>query len=246
MQFIVELGRYIKLLGAVFSKPEQWKTFRNQVFKEMNTLGIDSLPIISIISVFMGAVITIQTASNLDGGFIPLYSVGYAARQSMILEFSPTIIALILIGKVGSSISSELGTMRVSEQIDALEIMGINSANYLILPKVIACVLFNPFLITLSMVIGIGGGYLATVFTGIMAGSDYEFGVRYDFNSFDYTYAMIKTILFAFVIVTVPAFYGYYVKGGSVEVGRASTKAVVSSSIVILILNYVVTQLLLI
>jgi phospholipid/cholesterol/gamma-HCH transport system permease protein len=234
------------LMGSMFSKPEQWKTFRIQVFKEMNSLGIDSLPIIAIISVFMGAVITIQTASNLDGGLIPLYSVGFAARQSMILEFSPTIIALILIGKVGSNISSELGTMRVTEQIDALEIMGINSANYLILPKMVACVLFNPFLITLSMVLGIGGGYLATVLTGIMSGSDYEYGIRYDFHAFDYTYAMVKTVLFAFVIVTVPAYYGYYVRGGSVEVGKASTKAVVSSSIVILILNYVVTQLLLI
>lgn len=246
MQFLKHLGSYVLLMKAMFSKPEQWKTLRVQVFREMNNLGIDSLPIIAIISVFMGAVITIQTASNLDGGLIPVYSVGYAARQSMILEFSPTIIALILIGKVGSNISSELGTMRVTEQIDALEIMGINSANYLILPKAIACVLFNPFLITLSMVLGIGGGYLATVLTGIMAGSDYEYGVRYDFNAFDYSYAMIKTVLFAFVIVTVPAFYGYNVKGGSVEVGKASTKAVVSSSIVILILNYVVTQLLLI
>ncbi len=246
MAFLEHLGKYFLLMRAMFRRPEHWKVFRKQIFVEMNALGVDSLPIISIISIFMGAVITIQTASNLDGGLIPLYSVGYAARQSMVLEFSPTIIALILIGKVGSNISSQLGTMRVSEQIDALEIMGINSANYLILPKAIACLLFNPFLITLSMVLGILGGFFASYFTGIMAVTDYEYGIRYDFAPFDYYYAMVKSVLFAFVIVTVPAYYGYYVKGGSVEVGEASTRAVVSSSIVVLILNYIVTQLLLI
>lgn len=246
MQFLQHLGRYFLLLRLVFSRPEKFGAFRRQVLVEMNKLGLDSLPIIAVISVFMGAVITIQTASNIDGGFIPLYTVGFATRQSVILEFSPTIIALILVGKVGSSISSELGTMRVTEQIDALEIMGINSASYLIFPKVIAAVLLNPFLITLSMAMAIGGGYLAGDLTGAVPGATYEIGLKFDFKRFDYVYAMIKTVLFAFVIVSIPAYYGYYVKGGSIEVAKSSTSAVVTSSILILVLNYVLTSLLLI
>lgn len=234
------------LLKLIFSKPEKWKIFRRRVLIEIDNLGLDSISIIAIISLFMGAVITIQTASNLDGGLIPASTVGFAARQSVILEFSPTIIALILIGKVGSSISSELGTMRVSEQIDALEIMGINSANHLILPKIVAMVLINPFLITISMFLAMFGGYLAGVGTGVISGSDYIYGLKYDFRPFAYTYSMIKTVAFAFVIVSVPAYFGYYVKGGSVEVGQSSTRSVVVSSIVILILNYIITQLLLI
>lgn len=213
---------------------------------EIDSLGIDSLWIILIISFFMGAVITIQTTTNLDGGFVPLKTVGFAARQSVILEFSPTIIALILIGKVGSNISSEVGTMRVTEQIDALEIMGINSANYLILPKIIAMMLIAPFLITISMFTAIGGGYIASITTGILPGSIYIEGVQLQFIPFHYWYSIIKTIFFAFVITSIPAYYGYYAKGGSVEVGKASTRAVVVTSIVLLMMNYVITQLLLI
>lgn len=230
----------------VFSKPEKWKIFQKRVFIEFESLGLNSISIIALISMFMGAVITIQTASNLDGGLIPTSTVGFAARESVILEFSPTIIALILIGKVGSSISSELGTMRVSEQIDALEIMGINSANYLILPKIVAMVLINPFLITISMFLAMFGGYLAGVGTGVISGADYEAGLHFDFRPFSYTYSMIKTIVFAFVIISVPAYFGYYVRGGSVEVAKSSTTSVVVSSVVVLILNYVITQLLLI
>ena len=213
---------------------------------EIDSLGIDSLWIILIISFFMGAVITIQTTTNLDGGFVPLKTVGFAARQSVILEFSPTIIALILIGKVGSNISSEIGTMRVTEQIDALEIMGINSANYLILPKIIAMMFIAPFLITISMFTAIGGGYIASITTGILPGSIYIEGVQIQFIPFHYWYSIIKTIFFAFIITSIPAYYGYYAKGGSVEVGKASTRAVVVTSIVLLIMNYVITQLLLI
>tara|TARA_Y100000782_G_scaffold111876_1_gene140929 strand:- start:21131 stop:21784 length:654 start_codon:yes stop_codon:yes gene_type:complete len=216
------------------------------VIKEMDSLGVGSLGIIGIISLFMGAVLVIQTASNLDGGLIPTYTVGYAARQSVILEFSPTIIALILAGKVGSSIASELGTMRVTEQIDALEIMGINSANYLILPKIIGMLIINPFVITLSMFIGIVGGYFAGIVTGMVSTNDYIYGIQFDFRPFDFYYAMVKTVAFAFVVTAVPSYFGYYAKGGSVEVGKSSTAAVVATSIVILILNYVITQMLLI
>lgn len=216
------------------------------IVKEVYKLGLQSMGIIAIISVFMGAVITIQTAANLDSALIPLYTVGFAARQSVILELSPTIIALILAGKVGSNIASEIGTMRVTEQIDALEIMGINSAAYLIVPKIIAAMFINPFLIILSMFIGIVGGWMAGTFTGIVPSHDYIIGIQLDFDPFHVTYAVIKTVFFAFVITSIPAYHGYYTKGGALEVGRSSTKAVVYSSIVILILNYILTQLLLI
>ncbi len=234
------------MLRRVFSKPDKPRLLREMIVSEMVSLGIGSLGIIAIISLFMGAVIVIQTASNLDGGWIPMYNVGYAARQSIILEFSPTIIALILAGKIGSSIASELGTMRVTEQIDALEIMGINSANYLILPKIIGLVIINPFIILISMTIGLVGGYFAGVLTGMLTTDDYIVGIQMDFRPFDITYAMVKTVVFAFLVTAIPAYYGYYAKGGSVEVGKSSTTAVVATSIIVLLLNYVITQLLLI
>lgn len=194
----------------------------------------------------MGAVITLQTASNIDSALIPEYTVGFTARQSMILEFSPTIIALILAGKVGSNIASEIGTMRVTEQIDALEIMGVNSASYLIVPKIVASIFINPFLVIWSMFIGLLGGFLVSELSGVVTTEAYITGIQYDFKIFSITYALIKTICFAFVITSIPSYYGYYVKGGAIEVGAASTKGVVSSSIAILILNYIITYLLLI
>ncbi len=232
-------------LNRVFSRPEKWKLFRKNVFNEMVVLGLSSLPIVAIISVFMGAALAIQTAANTGGGIIPLYTVGFAVRESVILEFSPTIVALILVGKIGSSISSELGTMRVTEQIDAIEIMGINSASFLVQPKIIALVILNPILITFSIFLCITGGYVAGVGTGAITPYDYEYGLQYDFVPFHYTYSMIKSLVFGFITTSVPAFFGYYVKGGSVEVAKSSTQAVVQSSIVILVLNYFITQLLL-
>jgi phospholipid/cholesterol/gamma-HCH transport system permease protein len=245
VNFLFHFGRYTLFLGKVFARPQKRKLFWDSTFREMVTLGLDSLPIVAIISVFIGAVATIQTASNIDSGLIPLSTIGFATRESMLLEFSPTIIALILVGKVGSSISSELGTMRVSEQIDAMEIMGLNPANFLVLPKVIGLMIINPFIISLSIFLGVVGGYLATVSTGVITVSEYESGITLDFYPFDYVYAMIKTVVFAFIITSVPAYFGYFVEGGSVKVGKASTIAVVYSSIVILILNYIITQLLL-
>jgi phospholipid/cholesterol/gamma-HCH transport system permease protein len=245
MKFLHRFGEYVIFLGRVFRKPEKWKLFRANILNEMVVLGISSMPIITIISFFMGAVITIQTAANTGGGLIPLYTIGFAVRESVILEFSPTIVALILVGKIGSSISSELGTMRVTEQIDAIEIMGINSASFLVQPKIIALVILNPFLITLSIFLAIGGGFVAGVGTGAITPYDYEYGILYDFIPFHFTYSMIKSVFFGFIITSVPAFFGYNVKGGSVEVARSSTQSVVQSSIVILIINYLLTQLLL-
>lgn len=234
------------LLGTVFSMPEKFSLYVKQAVREMVSLGIGSLGIVALISVFMGAVITLQTASNIDSAFIPAYTVGYATRQSVILEFSPTIIALILAGKIGSSIASEIGTMRVTEQIDALEIMGINSAAYIILPKITATLIMNPFIIIISMFLAISGGMLAGAATGIVSMNDFLYGITYDFKPFSVTYALIKTYIFAFLLASVPAYYGYYTKGGALDVGRSSTSAVVYTSILILILNYVITQLLLI
>lgn len=246
MKLIEHIGRYFILIYRVFSWPEKMKVYRRQLFREFMSLGVGSLGIISLISFFMGAVVTIQTASNIDSAWIPLYTVGFTTRSSIILEFSPTIIALILAGKVGSNIASEIGTMRVSEQIDALEIMGINSASYLILPKILAAVLINPFLIIYSMFLGLLGGWVIGMATGIVTSYEFIYGVQYDFDPFSVTYALIKTVFFAFVITSIPAYFGYYVKGGSLEVGKSSTQAVVYSSIAILLLNYVLTQMLLI
>lgn len=194
----------------------------------------------------MGVVIALQTASNIDGPLIPSYTVGFTVRQSIILEFSPTIIALILAGKVGSNIASEIGTMRVTEQIDALDIMGVNSAAYLILPKILAGVFIFPFLIMISMFLGIFGGMLICMATEVVSLNSYIYGIQYAFRPFDVTYALIKTVVFAFVITSVSSYFGYYSKGSALEVGKSSTDAVVYSSVLILLLNYIITQLILI
>lgn len=238
-------GEYMLLLKRVFSKPEKRRVYYQQTIKEIDKLGFQSIGIVTIISVFMGAVITLQTAYNMENPFIPNYLIGLGTRDSMLLEFSSTVIGLILAGKVGSNIASEIGTMRVTEQIDALEIMGINSASFLILPKIIATVIFNPFLSVLSMMVGITGGWLVGVFTGVVSTQEYIDGVQYAFIPFYITYSLIKTVVFAFLITTISAFYGYRVQGGSLEVGRASTQAVVMSSIFILLFNLILTQLLL-
>ena len=239
-------GRYFLLIRRTFSWPEKWGMYRRRFFEEVDGLGVKSLGIVSLLSVFMGAVIALQTASNIDSPLIPASTVGYAARQSVILEFSPTIISLILAGKVGSNIASEIGTMRVTEQIDALEIMGVNSASYLILPKCMAAMFINPFLILLSMFLGISGGWMVSIGTGIVTTTDYMYGVRMEFDPYTITYALIKTVVFAFIITSVSAYHGYFTRGGALEVGVSSTKSVVYSSILILVLNYFLTQTLLI
>jgi len=245
MRIFHSVGTYVLLLKKVFSKPEKKRIYYKQTILEIEKLGLNSVGIIAIISFFMGAVITIQTAYNMENPLLPNYLIGLAARDSILLEFSSTIVALILAGKVGSNIASEIGTMKVSQQIDALEIMGVNSASYLILPKVIATIFFNPFLTMLSIVVGVLGGWSVGVFTGVVTTQQYIDGIQYAFIPYYITYAIIKTIVFAFLITTISAFHGYYVEGGSIEVGRASTKAVVTSSVMILLFNLILTQLLL-
>lgn len=233
------------LMKKVFTKHEKGPVFRNQIATEINNLGIDSLGIVAIISVFMGAVVAIQTAHNITSAWVPDYTVGFTTRESIILEFSPTIICLILAGKVGSRISSEIGTMRVTEQIDALEIMGVNSANFLILPKVVAAILIFPVLICISMFLGVFGGWIAAAWLNVVTTTQYYTGITLDFIPFEIFYAVVKTIVFSFIITSVSGYYGYFANGGALEVGRASTKAVVVSSILIILFNLIITQLML-
>jgi phospholipid/cholesterol/gamma-HCH transport system permease protein len=245
MNFFAIFGRYVILLSRVFSKPEKINVYIRQTVVEIESLGLNSIGIVIIISIFIGAVITLQTRYNLESSWIPLYLIGLTARDTILLEFSSTMVGLILAGKVGSNIASEIGTMRITEQIDALEMMGINSASYLILPKIIACMVFNPFLTLISMVVGLFGGWLAAIITGALSSADYIYGIQYWFVPFYITYALVKTVVYAFIITSVSAFYGYYVQGGALEVGRASTRGVVYSSILILMADVVITQLML-
>lgn len=233
------------MLKQVFKRPQKGRIFYESLIKEIEELGLKSLGIIMFISFFIGGVIALQTALNLDNAFIPKSLIGFAAKRSIILEFAPTFCSIILAGKVGSYITSSIGTMRVTEQIDALEVMGINSLNHLVLPKVIATVFFYPFLIILGMMLGIFGGWLAGVLSGLFSGVDYIEGLQTDFKPFFIVYSLIKTLVFSFLIATVPSYHGYYVKGGSLAVGKASTQSVVWTTILIVIANYFLTQMLL-
>ena len=243
---ISTLGRYVLLMREAFRRPDKGSVFRKQLMVEFEGLGIESLGIVLFISVFTGGIVALQTAYNIDSPLIPLYTVGFAARQSIVLEFSPTIISLILAGKVGSRIASEIGTMRVTEQIDALKIMGVNPANYLILPKITAAVIINPLLIILSIAVSLFGGWLACTLSGIVTSQDFIYGLRLDFDSFTIVYAVIKTTVFAFIITSISGFYGYTTNGGAIDVGKSSTNAVVSSSIIIILFDLILTQLLLV
>ena len=245
-KFFTKSGRYFIMLGQALKRPQKMRVFSKLYFREVDDLGFNSMGIVAFLSFFVGAVVALQMAFNLDGsGFIPKYYVAYATRESVILEFSPTIISIILCGKVGSYIASSIGTMRVTEQIEALDVMGVNSINYLVLPKIAAMLSFMPVLIMTSMLMAIFGGWIAAITSGTCTSAEYIYGLRMPFDTFYITYAMIKSEVFAFVVATLPAFFGYYIKGGALEVGRASTNAVVWSSIVIIILNYVLTQTLL-
>lgn len=239
------LGKYILLLKAVFRRPEKWNIYRKEIFKEMNQIGIDSIGIIAIISTFLGMVTTVQTAYQLVSDLIPRSIIGSIVRDSTILELSPTISGIVLAGKVGSSVASQIGTMRVTEQIDALEIMGINSPGYLILPKILAAVVTIPLLVIISIALSIWGGYLAGTLSGAVTGSDYLLGTTQDFRGFTITVSMIKAVIFAFIITSVSAYQGFYTSGGAYEVGISSTKGVVISCIMILFADYVVAELLL-
>jgi phospholipid/cholesterol/gamma-HCH transport system permease protein len=246
MQFFEHMGKYGLLISRVVTKPDKPRAFFKQLVLELEKLGVQSAGIVAIISVFIGAVIAIQTAYNMENPLLPRYSVGLVTRDTLLLEFSSTILALILAGKVGSNIASEIGTMRVTEQIDALDIMGVNSANYLILPKLVAFIVIIPFLVMFSMVLGVMGGYIGAVeLTNAVTATDYIFGIQYYFIPYYIVYSLIKSVAFAFIIVTVSAYYGYFTKGGALDVGRSSTKAVVHSTVTILLFNVLLTQLLL-
>ncbi len=245
MKYLYNIGKYFLMLGQVFRRPQKRAIFKENLFKEVEELGLKSIGIVAFISFFVGGVVAIQTGLNVDNPWIPKYLIGFATKRSIILEFAPTFMSIILAGKVGSYITSSMGTMRVTEQIDALEVMGVNTLNHLVLPKIIAAVLFYPFIIALAMILGIFGGWVAGEITGLFSVDDYVDGIRLDFKPYFIRYALIKTMVFAFLIATIPSFYGYYVKGGSIEVGKASTKAVVWTSVVIIVFNYFLTQMLL-
>ncbi|HTO35948.1 MAG TPA: ABC transporter permease [Flavobacterium sp.] len=241
---LTHIGKYFLMIKEVFNKPLKWSVMKQLIFKDIDDLIIDSLGIVAFISFFVGGVVSIQTALNLNNPLIPKYLIGFATRQSVILEFSPTFLSIIMAGKVGSFITSSIGTMRVTEQIDALEVMGVNSLNYLVFPKMIALLLY-PFVIGLSMFLGIVGGWVAGVYGGFVSSDEFIHGIQDDFIPFHITYAFIKTFVFAFILATIPSYHGYYMKGGALEVGKASTVSFVWTSVVIILANYILTQLLL-
>lgn len=246
-KFLSAFGEYFILMGKAIRHPQKMSVFWKILMREINDLGVNSFGLVVFTSVFVGAVVAIQMFNNFSASSFPIPPafVGYATKAVLVLEFSPTIISLVLAGKVGSYIASSIGTMRVSEQIDALDIMGVNSANFLILPKILACVIFNPLLIALSIVVGIFGGYVAGEITGNWTSDDYITGIQMYMPNLFYRYALTKTIVFAFIIASVPAFFGYNVKGGSLEVGRASTQAVVWTMVFIIISELILTQMIL-
>lgn len=244
IRYVEDVGSYFYMLKRTFSSFTKGSVLRELIFKEIEDLILDSLYIVAFISFFVGGVVAIQTALNMDNPLIPKTLVGFATRQSVILEFAPTFICIIMAGKAGSFITSSIGSMRVTEQIDALEVMGVNSLNYLVFPKIIAMLLL-PLLIIISMFLGILGGGIASVYGGFVTATDYITGVQQDFITWHMVYAFIKTFIFAFILATVPSWQGYYMKGGALEVGKASTNSFVWTSILIIACNYITTQLLL-
>lgn len=239
-----QIGLYFLMLKEIFNKPTKWKVMKPLIFKEIDDLIIGSLGIVAFISFFIGGVVAIQTALNLNNPLIPKSLIAFATRQSVILEFAPTFISIIMAGRAGSYITSSIGTMRVTEQIDALEVMGVNAINYLVLPKLVAFSLY-PFIIAISMFLGVLGGMMAGVYGGFVSQEEFLQGIQTDFIPFHIFYAFLKTSLFGFILATVPSFHGFYMKGGALEVGKASTTSFVWTSVVIILINYIITQLLL-
>ncbi len=245
MKIFYYVGEYIKLLGKVFTRPERTRIFIERIMAEGNAIGVDSLGIVAIISVFIGAVTTINTAYQLVSGFVPNEIIGSVVSDSTILEFSPTICSLVLAGKIGSNIATELGSMRVAEEIDAMEVMGVNAASYLILPKIIAALITIPMLILISMCLSILGGFVIGQVAGLLSAQEFVTGARNSFRTYTLIFAMIKTYVFAFVISSMASYQGYNAGNSSIEVGKASTRAVVYSSVLILLSDYILAQLLL-
>ena len=244
VRYLSQIGRYFLMWKEIFNKPTKWSVMKGLILKEIDDLIIGSLGIVAFITFFVGGVVAIQTALNLTNPLIPKYLIGFATRQSVILEFAPTFVSIVMAGKMGSFITSSIGTMRVTEQIDALEVMGVNSVNYLIFPKLMALLLY-PFLIGIGMFLGILGGWMAAVYGGFGTSAEFIGGIQQDFIPFHIVYAFIKTFLFGLLLATIPSFHGYYMKGGALEVGKASTVSFVWTSVTIILLNYILTQLLL-
>jgi phospholipid/cholesterol/gamma-HCH transport system permease protein len=245
MTFFSELGKYLLMIKGMFSKPENWKMYWKEFMHQCSEIGIGSLGIVVIISVFMGAVSTVQTAYQLTSPFIPKFTIAQVVRDTVILEFAPTLVSIVLAGVVGSKIAGELGNMRVSEQIDALEIMGINTKAYLVLPKIVAALVVIPMLVAIAAVLGILGGELAGVMSGIILSDEFTKGLLSGFVPYNTFFAMAKAYTFAFLISSIPAYFGYYVKGGALEIGRASTRSVVVSCVAILFADYILAAILL-
>ena len=245
MTIIRDIGRYLLMLKGMFSRPENGKMYWKEFMHQCSDIGIGSFGIVAIISVFIGAVSTLQTAYQLITPLIPLSTIAVIVRDTVILEFAPTLTCIVLAGVVGSKIASELGNMRVSEQIDALEIMGINTKTYLVLPKILAGLLMIPMLVAIAMALGIWGGRLAATSANILSGQTFDKGLHEGFISYNVFFALAKSYTFAFIICSIPAFFGYYVEGGSLEIGRASTKAVVVSCVMILFADYILSAVLL-
>ena len=244
MLYLQNIGAYFLMIVEMFRKPTKWSVMKQLILKDIDDLIIGSLGIVAFISFFVGGVVAIQTALNISNPLIPKNLVGFATRQSILLEFAPTFMSIIMAGKVGSFITSSIGTMRVTEQIDALEVMGINSLNYLVFPKFISLMLY-PFVISISMFLGIVGGMVASVYGDFTTLESYIEGIQLDFKPFHVAYAFIKTSVFAFILATIPSFHGFYMKGGALEVGKASTTSFVWTSVVIIVINYLLTQMLL-
>ena len=245
MSFFTHFGTYLLMLKGMFTKPENWRMYWKEFMHQCVEIGIGALPIVVIISLFLGAVTTIQTAYQLVSPLVPASTIAQIVRDSMILELSPTVVSIVLAGVVGSKIASELGNMRISEQIDALEIMGINTKSYLIMPKILGSLVVIPCLIVISAVLGIWGGRTAGALSGILATDIFDNGLRQNLNVYNINFALYKAYTFAFILSSIPAYYGYNVKGGSLEIGRASTSAVVVSCILILVADYALAALLL-
>jgi phospholipid/cholesterol/gamma-HCH transport system permease protein len=245
MKFFFHIGQYFMMLKRVFAKPEKHKLYIRQLFLELDSLGVNSVWIVIIISIFIGGIMTIQFSYSMSNPIYPTTLIGLGTRDTLILEFSSTMMALILAGKIGSNITSEIGTMRVTEQIDSLEIMGVNSASYLILPKIIAVVFIFPFLFIVSVFFGLLGGLVTGPVTGVITADQFIAGIQWLFVPYYVTFSIIKTFFFGFLVASVPAYFGYHVQGGALDVGKASTQAVVNTNILILLFDLILTQLLL-
>lgn len=242
-KLLYHFGRYIMMMRAAFSRPERWSMYYKETIRQMDDIGVGSLVIVCLISVFIGAVTAVQFAYQLDGTLVPIYYIGYVVRDMTIIELAPTITCLVLAGKVGSNMATELGGMRQKEHIDAMEIMGVNTAAYLIMPKVVAALVVIPMLVALAAFVGVMGGFLASVPTELVPGTAYVEGLRSFFVPYNVTLMFVKAFVFAFILTSVSCYQGYYVKGGSIELGKASTNAVVMSNILILLADYIVAVL---